>query len=64
MSNLPERVKKLSKPASSVQHFGKTAYTVPGEAQKGLKKVLEPKLRQNKKERNASEEEARHFMVK
>ena len=64
MSNLPERIKDLSRPASSVKHTREIAYVVPRTELEELNKSLEPILRQNKAERIASEEEARNFIVK
>lgn len=64
MSKNSDRVKDLAVPASSVKHSGKIAYSFPSSERKELRKSLEPKLKQNQRERTASEEEARNVIVK
>ena len=51
MSKLLKRVQLLAKSASSVKHEGRIEYVVPREYINELNKSIEPKIKQNKKER-------------
>lgn len=64
MSKISEKVKKLSKPASSVKHSAKVAYVVSRAERAELNKRIEPLLRQNQRERDESFEAARDVVVK
>ena len=57
------RVSHLSRKASSVSHTGKIAYEIPKICSIELKKSIEPKIRQNRRERIASIDAAAHYIV-
>lgn len=54
MSKLDKKVKKFSRPASAVKHFGKIAYVVSRADIVKLNKTIEFKIKQNRNERQAS----------
>ena len=57
------RVSHLSRKASSVTHTGKIAYEVQRSYAVELKKAIEPKIRQNERERTASMDAAARCIV-
>ena len=63
MSKNYSRVSHLSRKASSVLHTGKIAYEIPKSCSIDLKKSIEPKIRQNRRERIASMDAASHYIV-
>ena len=64
MTKNDSRVSHLSRKASSVIHTGKIAYEVPRSCAIELKKAIEPKIQQNKRERIASMDAAARYIVK
>lgn len=54
MSKLDKKVKKFSRPASTVKHSGKVTYVVSRADIVELNKTIEFKIKQNKNERQAS----------
>lgn len=57
------RVSHLSRQASSVVHEEKIAYSIPRSCAVELKKTIEPKIRQNRRERIASMNSAARCIV-
>ena len=64
MSKMSEVLKQCSRSASLVEHSGEIAYVVSRSDLIELTKRIEPLLLQNRRERNASFEEARSIIVK
>lgn len=64
MSKMSDRLKQCSRPASSVKHSHKIAYVVSRSELAELNKRIEPLLKQNQRERDASYEEARNKIVR
>ena len=64
MSKMSDRLKQCSRPASSVKHSRKIAYVVSRSKSEKKKKKIEPLVKQNQRERDASYEEARNKIVR
>ena len=62
--SIDERVKSFAKPASSVEHSGNIVAVLSRADIAEINKTIEPKIRQNAKERKESYEEARDVIVK
>lgn len=62
--SIDERVKKLAKPASSVKHSGKIVAVISRSDIAKLNSEIEPKIRQNARERRLSFEEGKDVIVK
>ncbi len=63
MSSIESRVRSFSKKASSVKHSGKVIRTVTRKDVVALNKTIEPKIRQNERERSASMHAAARCIV-
>ena len=64
MSKMSDRLKQCSRPASSVKHSHEIAYVVSRSKSVELNKKIEPLVKQNQRERDASYEEARNKIVR
>ena len=62
--SIDERVKKLAKPASSVKHSRKIVAVISRSDIAKLNSEIEPKIRQNARERRLSFEEGKDVIVK
>lgn len=63
MAHLDARVLPFAKRASSVKHSGKVVRTITRSEIAELNKAIEPKIRQNKRERTASMHAAARCIV-
>ena len=64
MSEVVEKVKTFAKRASSVKHSGQIAYVAKQSELDTLNKSIEPKIRQNARERKESFESASKVIIK
>ena len=64
MSKMSDFLKQCSRPASSVKHSCKIAYVISRSKSVELNKRIEPLVKQNQRERDASYEEARNKIVR
>lgn len=63
MKSMEMRVRSFAKNASSVKHNGKVVRTVTRSEIVSLNKTIEPKIRQNERERTASMHAAARCIV-
>ena len=63
MAHLDARVLPFAKRASSVKHSGKVVRTITRSEIAELNKAIEPKIRQNERERTASMHAAARWIV-
>lgn len=63
MASMEKKVQAFAKKASSVKHNGKVIRVVTRSDVVALNKTIEPKIRQNERERNASMHAAARCIV-